>query len=114
MDDGGGRGQQLVMRQEIYSVTTGNIARNIQTFIRIFRHAYFALLCGIRTRHISYPTRNAAFTAECPDAAGTGPRGPADGEMLLRRRRAAESDLVAVWVAEGGFAVGSAARTDRP
>ena len=24
--------------------------------------------------------------------------------MLLRRRRAAKSDLVAVWVAEGGFA----------
>jgi len=53
MNGGGGRGQQLVMRQEIYFLDHREHNPNIQAFTRIFSQAYCALLCGIRP-HAAY------------------------------------------------------------
>jgi len=86
MNDGGGRGQQLMMRQEIYFRAAGTIARNIQVFTRIFGGPLALYYAGsVRMRHISYPAPEVAFTAGCPVAAGTG-----RADRLQRRLRIGE------------------------
>jgi hypothetical protein len=78
MNDGGGCGQQLVIRQEICFRDHGNIALNIQVFTLIFRQAYCALICRIHPRAVY----QLSGTEHCLQgwmrlvAAGTGPRGP--------------------------------------
>jgi hypothetical protein len=73
MHDAGGCGQQLVMRQVIYfrdhrehSPEYTDVYPDIQAHL-----LRFIMPNSSRTRHISYPTRNAAFTAGCLVAAGT-------------------------------------------
>jgi hypothetical protein len=92
MNDGGGCGQQLVIRQEIYFRDHGNIALNIQVFTLIFRQVYCALICRIRL-HAAYQLSG---TERCLQgwmrlvAAGTGPRGP-PGRSLAAARPACGS-----------------------
>jgi hypothetical protein len=73
MNDGGGRGQQLLMRQEIYFRAVGTIARNIQVFTRIFGGPLAFYYAGsVGRRHIGHRAPEVTFTAGCPIAAGTG------------------------------------------
>jgi hypothetical protein len=100
MNDGGGRGQQLMMRQEIYFRVAVTIARNIQVFTRIFGGPLALYYAGsVRMRHISYPAPEGAFTAGCRVAAGTGPADRLRRSLRIGagRRLSPESMWIVSW-----------------
>jgi hypothetical protein len=57
MNDRGGRGQQLMMRQEIYFRSSREHNPKYPVFTRIFRQAHSALLHGIRPHTAYQPSR---------------------------------------------------------
>jgi hypothetical protein len=90
MNDGGGRGQQLMMRREIYfrsyrgrSPKYPRVYPDIQAGLLRSITLYYAE--SVRMRHISYPAPDVAFTAGCLVAAGTEPCGPSAAELADRR-----------------------------